>query len=188
MSKGKVYDYVVVLKNNNKSIIERTGWQLSFLSILPISMMIYQNPTSIMQYILLFAVASLMISLYFDKKKNKKVQFLSLLLCIGVGLIALSGNMLLGILYIIAGISERFLSANVEIGFSVNEIVKKELTSKSYQWNELNNVVIKDDLLTMDFKNNTLFQAYTDDEEDDEYDVEDDEFNEYCKRQLSVDC
>jgi len=47
-------------------------------------------------------------------------------------------------------------------------------------------VVIKDDLLTMDFKNNTLLQAYTDDEEDEEYDVVDEEFNQYCKRQLTV--
>jgi hypothetical protein len=46
--------------------------------------------------------------------------------------------------------------------------------------------MIKDDLLTMDFKNNSLFQAYTDDEENEEYEVEDEEFNEYCKRQLTV--
>jgi hypothetical protein len=48
----------------------------------------------------------------------------------------------------------------------------------------LNNVIIKDDLLTMDFKNNKVFQRYTDDEEDDEYEVESDEFNEYCLGRL----
>ena len=184
MSSGKVYDYVVVLKNNNKSIIEKTGWLLSIMSLLPIGMMIFQKPSGALQYILLFAVLSLLTSLYFDKKKKKKLQFLSLLICIGVGLIAISGNIVLGMLYVVAGISEKFLSANVEIGFSKNQIVKKGLFSKSYRWDELNNVIIKDDLLTMDFKNNTLFQAYTDDEEDEEYDVEDEEFNEYCRKRL----
>lgn len=186
MPKAKVYDYVVVLKNNNKSVIEKTGWMLSFMSLLPISIMIYQAPGSFLSYLLLLVVAMLMVSLYMDKRKKKRIQFLSLLLCIGVGLISVSGNFILGILYLIAGISERFLSSNVEIGFSDQQIVRKGITTKTYAWNELNNVMIKDDLLTMDFKNNTLLQAYTDDEDDEEYDVEDEEFNEFCRRRLSL--
>jgi hypothetical protein len=39
-------------------------------------------------------------------------------------------------------------------------------------------------LLTIDFKNNQLLQLETDDDEDDEYDVEDEEFNNYCLTQL----
>ena len=74
---------------------------------------------------------------------------------------------------------------NIKInGFSDQQIVRKGITTKTYAWSELNNVMIKDDLLTMDFKNNTLFQAYTDDEDDEEYDVEDEEFNEFCRRML----
>ncbi len=184
MSKGKVYDYVVVLKNNNKSVIEKTGWMLSLMSLLPISIMIYQAPGSFLSYLLLLVVAMLMVSLYMDKRKKKRIQFLSLLICIGIGLISVSGNLLLGALYVIAGISERFLSSNIEIGFSDQQIVRKGITTKTYAWNELNNVMIKDDLLTIDFKNNTLLQAYTDDQEDEEYDVKDEEFNEYCRKRL----
>lgn len=187
MQKGKVYDYVVVLKNNNKTTIEKTAWLLSYLSLLPMGIQIYLTPKAVLNYILLFAVATIMVSLYSDKKKKKKLHFTALLICIGVGLISISGNLFLGLLYVIAGISEKFLSANVEIGFSDTEIIKKGFLSTTYRWNELNNIIIKDDLLTMDFKNNTLFQAYTDDEEDEEYDVEDEEFNDYCKRLLTVD-
>ena len=184
MSKSRVYDYVVVLKNNNRPVMEKTGWMLSCMSLLPISILIYQDPDSFMAYLLLFVVVALMISLYIDKRKDRRLRFLSLLLCIGVGLISVSGNFILGILYVIAGISERFLSSNVEIGFSDQQIVRKGITTKTYAWSELNNVMIKDDLLTMDFKNNTLLQAYTDDEDDEEYDVEDEEFNEYCRGRL----
>ena len=84
----------------------------------------------------------------------------------------------------LAGISEKYLAKNIEIGFSDSEIVKKGLNSKKYKWSEFNNILIKDDLLTMDFKNNSVFQAYTDDEENDEYDVEGEEFNNYCKKRL----
>ena len=55
------------------------------------------------------------------------------------------------------------------------------LFPKKISWSELNNVIIKDDLLTMDFNNNKIFQRYTDDEEDDEYEVESEEFNDYCR-------
>jgi hypothetical protein len=60
------------------------------------------------------------------------------------------------------------------------------LFPKQISWSDLNNVVIKDDLLTMDFKNNKVFQDYTDDEEDEEYEVESDEFNEYCRLRVKV--
>ena len=186
MSKNKVFDYVVVLKNQNKAVIEKTCWLLGILSFLPISFLLYQDPSSIVNYIFPFIVMSMLVSLYLDKNRNKKLNFFSLLLCIGIGLISLTGNFLLGFLYILAGVSEKFLSGNIEIGFSGDEIVKRGLVSKTYHWSDFNNIVIKDDLLTMDFKNNTLFQAYTDDEEDEEYDVEDDEFNEYCRKRLQL--
>ena len=97
--------------------MEKTGWMLSFMSLLPISILIYQDPTSFMAYLLLFVVAALMISLYIDKRKDKRPQFLSLLLCIGVGLISVSGNFLLGVLYVIAGISERFYPRTLKLDF-----------------------------------------------------------------------
>jgi hypothetical protein len=62
--------------------------------------------------------------------------------------------------------------------------VKSGIFPQKIKWSELNNVLIRDDLFTMDFKNNQLFQAYTDDAEDEDYEVGDDEFNEYCRERL----
>lgn len=184
MADKKIYDYVVVLRNNNKALIEKTGWLLSILSFFPIGISIYQSPTSFLSYLFLFIVASILISFIYEKHKKKKIRFSTLLIGIGIGLISTTGNFLLGFLYMLAGISEKYLATNIEIGFSESEIVKKVLNSKKYKWSEFNNILIKDDLLTMDFKNNSVFQAYTDDEENDEYDVEGEEFNNYCKKRL----
>lgn len=72
-----------------------------------------------------------------------------------------------------------------EVGFSEQRILVKKLFSKTIQWNELSNAMIKDGLLTLDFKNNKLFQAETDDDEDnDEYDASEEEFNAFCKAHL----
>jgi hypothetical protein len=46
--------------------------------------------------------------------------------------------------------------------------------------------MIKDGILTLDYKNNKLFQAETDDDEDnEEYEVSEDEFNRWSGEQLA---
>jgi hypothetical protein len=107
-----------------------------------------------------------------------------LLVCAGIGLSFFAETGYVDSLFIIAGIAEKFLNKNNEIGFSEAGIVMSGLFPKKYDWSALSNVIIKDDLLTIDFKNNKVLQHYTDDEEDDEYEVESDEFNEYCQGRL----
>jgi hypothetical protein len=120
-----------------------------------------------------------------DKRKKKKISFTTILLCAGIGLNLFAATDYVGSMLILAGIVEKYISKNKEIGFSEAGIVMSGLFPKTISWSELNNVIIKDDLLTMDFKNNKVIQRYTDDEEDDEYEVESDEFNEYCLGKLS---
>ena len=69
----------------------------------------------------------------------------------------------------------------MEVGFTDNEIAINTLIRRKYKWTDFNNVVLKDDLLTLDFKNNRLLQRETIDEEGD---AEEDEFNVYCEAQL----
>ncbi|MEY4867680.1 MAG: hypothetical protein RIT36_579, partial [Bacteroidota bacterium] len=45
MKKNTVYDYVVVLKNQNRKTIEMTGWLLSVLAIIIFLVNIYESPT-----------------------------------------------------------------------------------------------------------------------------------------------
>jgi hypothetical protein len=48
---------------------------------------------------------------------------------------------------------------------------------KTYNWNEFNNVILKDGLLTIDFKDNTLIQQLV---ERNTERVDEKEFNEFC--------
>lgn len=184
MRKNKVYDYVVVLKNQHRNTIEKTGWLLSIFSSLPYAVTIYKNPDKWVIYLVLFVLLSLLTGFIIDKKKNKPIRFMPFLLVAGAGLLYLSPHFTVGVFYILAGISESWISKKTEIGFSTKEILITGIIHRKVSWSDLNNVVIKDGLLTMDYKNNSVFQAYTDDEEDDDYEVEDDEFNTYCRKNL----
>ena len=184
MKKNTVHDYVVVLKNHNRKTIEMNGWWLSVLAIIIFLVNIYESPTDWGIFSSLFILIGLLASNIVDKRKKKKTSFTTILLCAGIGLNIFTTTAYVGSLLILAGIVEKYLSKNKEIGFSEGGIVFSGLFPKKISWAELNNVVLKDDLLTMDFNNNKLIQRYTDDEEDDEYEVESDEFNAYCREKL----
>jgi hypothetical protein len=55
------------------------------------------------------------------------------------------------------------------------------LFGSRHSWSEINNLVLKDGLLTVDFKNNKLFQQLT----DENYPVDENEFNNYCRDRLA---
>ena len=80
---------------------------------------------------------------------------------------------------------EKFALMPEEIGFGEKEIVFSGLWAKKISWSDLNNVIWKDGIITIDYKNNTLIQRETDDDEDEgDYDATEEEFNDYCEEQL----
>ena len=64
--------------------------------------------------------------------------------------------------------------------FDTSRIIQKNFPWKKYNWDELSNVILKDNLLTMDFKNNKLMQA-----EIASTDIDQSLFNAFAQEQLS---
>lgn len=74
-----------------------------------------------------------------------------------------------------------FSTKKFEIKFADEKIIYPSFPAKKIFWNELSNVILKDGLLTIDFKNNKILQAEA--EEDDLIDEK--EFNDFCKQYLN---
>jgi hypothetical protein len=75
----------------------------------------------------------------------------------------------------------------LEIGFDRDQVVINTLFRQRYDWSFFNNVLLKDGLLTLDFKSNRLLQKEVADDEDED-DVEEEEFNAYCRDRLAMAC
>lgn len=60
-------------------------------------------------------------------------------------------------------------------------IIYPSFPKKTFDWNELNNMMVKDDLLTIDLKNNRLIQQLVEDGIDP---INEKEFNDFCSGQL----
>ena len=180
-----VYDYVVVLRNDHIQFIEKTGWLLTFLIIMLLVFSIYTTTNSTLLYVSLIITLSLFISNWIEKRKKKNIVFKNILVTGGLGLsIASSLPVIIGILIIISGLIEKIILQKREFGFSKNIIQENGLFGKKINWNELNRVILKDDILTIDYKNNKLIQVHTDNEDDEDYEVGADEFNAYCQNRL----
>lgn len=62
-----------------------------------------------------------------------------------------------------------------------DKVVYSSFFKRIFSWNQLNNVLLKDGMLTIDRKDNHVLQAEI---MNSEWDVNEKEFNEFCKRQL----
>jgi hypothetical protein len=64
--------------------------------------------------------------------------------------------------------------------FDTSRIIQKNFPWKKYNWDQLSNVILKDNLLTIDFKNNKLMQA-----EIASTDIDQSLFNAFAREQLN---
>lgn len=83
------------------------------------------------------------------------------------------------IILLVYGWLVKFLIRKPAIEFTNKGIkIKKLLISPAYQWSEFANIILKDNLLTLDFKNNRLIQVNVDNPKSS---VDEIAFNEFCK-------
>lgn len=87
----------------------------------------------------------------------------------------------ISIFFIVAALLERQIKFPQEIGFSREAITFNTFPFKHYEWEQVKNVMLKDNMLTIDFKNNKLIQREI---EPAELTEEETEFNEFCRRQM----
>ena len=64
-----------------------------------------------------------------------------------------------------------------------DQIIYPSFPKRAFDWNEISNIILKDDLLTIDFKNNKIIQQLT---EQTEHPVNEKEFNDFCKNHLET--
>lgn len=182
------FDYVVILRNTNKRSIYFFNLLLAIMTIV---FLIYRGIyTDFLQGFsvmsLVFLIVVIAILLLINKKRILSpigffLLFAGLLILFNKSDYIYEKIFALGL--IIVGAMEQRAKANLEIGFSTRFIMFDNLFKKKYNWSEFNNIVLKDNLLTLDFKNNKIFQRETIDEESD---CDEDEFNAFCREQLRI--
>ena len=93
----------------------------------------------------------------------------------------LFGFYFLAIMNMIVGVLAFLALRTKSIVFSADQIKLNVFLTRPSQWETVNNVVLKDNILTIDYKNNKLLQQEIDETISR---VNEKEFNDFCKEQL----
>lgn len=113
---------------------------------------------------------------------KKKYQLLHQTAVIIIGITwFLLGFVWLGILIVALDFFATKTSKNYTIQFSNENIVLNKVYTSTFNWQQFQNVVLRDGLLTLDFTNNKLLQVNIANEIND---AKQSNFNDFCKQQL----
>lgn len=184
LSTTMVYQYVVTLKNKNNRYIDILGLILSLFSVVSFTLELMGSLHVSVAYLIgALVVLGIVIYNLAQQAKKRKVYYSRALLIAALVWMKMPYLQWLVFLFIILALLEYQAKYAVEIGFADNEIVINSLFKKRYTWKQFSNIVLRDGLITLDFTNNRILQREVEDDEDD--DADEDEFNDYCKRQLA---
>lgn len=177
------YDYIVTLKNERGKFINTVSVLLASVSALFFAAEQVRSgfKIAIFGISFLLIVAWLIWNRYTNITKQIPSRHSRILLVAGVTWFAMPYLEWIGIPVLLLALLEKQAHFPLEIGFTQERIVMNTLFRKRFSWSEFDNILLKDGLLTLDFKTNKLFQKET---IDDEGDAEEDEFNEYCREQM----
>ncbi len=187
MPAEKEYDFIVTLK---RSIYKALNLVSALMCVLAVSVsvygLIYTGTSANAFYLILlldgFIIIFLLYSFFHNRKKDSIIIFRWALTAGAVlWFLPPQNNLLIALLYIVASFIERQLKLPQEIGFDKEEIVINSFPPKHYQWQEINNIVLKDNMVTVDFKNNKILQKETESDVSSETEKE---FNAFCQERL----
>jgi hypothetical protein len=174
--------FVLVLKNEkvrSYRLISLLLFTINFLCILYITYL--KGFTKWGPLIIAAAGMIAGFSSFYQQKKNERIRFAGAFLLFVVAWISI-GYFLPAVINVIFPCLS-FVTMQVPV-VTVNEaeILYPSFPKKKIVWNELNNLIIKDGLLTIDFKNNKVIQQYI---SETSADVNEKEFNQFCQQQLN---
>ena len=181
--KDKIYSYIVVVKQKNRRIIELFGLILCLIFILLLINTLIQISTFLLIYILIsIATIGLFTNNIIQYKKGSKLNLTPIFIIAAVTIFFIPNIKWLFICFVLFAFLEKYALKKEEIGFNRDEIYYNKLFPKKIYWESLNNVVLKDGILTLDFMSNKVQQFETDElDDEDEEEVTEEEFNAFCQ-------
>ncbi len=186
------YNYVITIKEPDYKKVDAVSFIMLFLAVLFFVYVAIHQWTSKLYHnaAILFAVIAVFIVLwsfysYFSARQKDEIAFYRLALfaaAIGWFIEPVSNYWMAG-LFAIAALLERQVKFPQELGVDESGITFNTLPAKEYEWKEIKNLLLKEGILTVDYKDNKLFQHEI---ESDVSPALEREFNHYCQGKLTA--
>ncbi|CAN5231759.1 hypothetical protein BH09BAC2_BH09BAC2_11280 [soil metagenome] len=157
--------FEVILTNSKLPLYKFTTFLLALLHLVYFT---FAAVTAFSSETFFAAVAVILfLSIHFiNERKTGKLFFLSneIFLLLAV-LWALNQNYILVVICFALLFLSKFATTDIVFCFTVERIVKKQIFTKEYEWEQIEHVIFKDGILTIEFKNNAVLQTEVKNEE-----------------------
>ena len=174
--------FELVLKNDKERSYRRVSIFLLVINFISILFLTYQNGFTkwgplIISLLAMFSV----FASYYLKNKNEKITF-SVAFFLFLLAWQTAGYWIPAILNFLFFFLNLAALQKPVVNVSENNIIYPSFPKKKIEWNELTNLMLKEGLLTIDFKNNKLIQQTI---AEISSTIDEKEFNDFCKLQLN---
>jgi hypothetical protein len=188
MGRKEEYDFIVTLKHHNYKIYDVITVLLCLMALAAFTFAILHTGFSKYNWVNVFLAAFILIHIFIiiinsNKKGNIPTFKWSLFAAAFLWLLYPLHIPAIAVFYIIAALLERQIKFPQEIGFSKDAVTFNTFPFKNYRWQQFKNVMLRDNILTLDFSNNKILQKETESDVSAETEKE---FNEFCKQQLAM--
>jgi len=175
--------FEIALKNEKRKSINTSLLVIIFLNIIAFLFVAYIAEEDKSRNIALFAAGFVTIALLLNFFLKKRIEYDGKIVVIALIIyFYLRTHLYFPALAMVIMTALYFITTKVPVVvFTKKGISYPSFPKKNIHWPALNNVILKDGLLTIDFKNNKLIQQYV---ETESADVNEQEFNEFCRQQL----
>jgi hypothetical protein len=178
--------YSLVLKNDRLKQYDRLALLILLINFAVLLFLLFSSTIRSVKIASLMGTVGLAIvlSIHFFLKRIRHNQG-SPYLHAGFFLVFLSwlliGNYIIVAVIVVLQLLYQVSKKQAVINVFENEIVYTAFPARTFSWKELSNVLLKDGILTLDFKNNRIIQHEI---VNSNRDVNEPEFNEFCRRHL----
>jgi len=181
--KSELFQYVLILKKENPENINYISFLLCFISWVLFLYYAYARNhfASVLFWASWLIPVVVVWTIRVKRKFSMSVTYKHPLFVTGCLWLLFPGMRWVALLFILFILFDHQSRHPLEIGVSDERIVINTFFRKRYEWNVFSNVVLKDGLLTLDFKNNKMLQR-----EIIHQDVNENEFNSFCREQLDL--
>ena len=154
----------------------------SLLALAGIASLLYK--TNQYYFINISAAAVLLIAAFFAKKLTTIIKGNTILLLVIGAVILFTATLSIAFaaMVVLCGVLVKRFNTVPMISINTKGVtITKMLSHLEHQWSEFNNIILKDNLLTFDFKNNKLLQLSINESTVDEY-----SFNTFCSSFIGI--
>lgn len=130
-------------------------------------------------------LVGLAVNLILRRRGAAKVRYRYWLFGAGLGWLFITSLPWIAVLFWLLAFLESQTKRPLEIGFDKDRVVINSLFRRDFEWSAFNNVILRDSLLTLDFKTNRLLQKEVVDDEDED-NADEEEFNAFCRERLAA--